>query len=56
MSYAQQCESIVSEACAEMEVACAEVGLQQQLAELEGLILQRGLLGAGAAVGGDGGR
>lgn len=43
----QQSESVVQEACAEFEVACSEVNLQQQLEELEGLILQRGLLGTG---------
>lgn len=41
----QQIDSIVGEACAEMEVAASEVGLQQQLEELEALVLQRGLLG-----------
>ena len=35
----------MKEACAEFEVACSEVNLQQQLEELEALILQRGLLG-----------
>lgn len=35
----------MSQACAELEVACSEVGLQQQLEELESLVLQRGLLG-----------
>lgn len=43
----QQSESVVQEACAEFEVACSEVNLQQQLEELEALILQRGLLGTG---------
>jgi hypothetical protein len=41
----QQSESVVKEACAEFEVACSEVNLQQQLEELEALVLQRGLLG-----------
>jgi hypothetical protein len=41
----QQSESVVQEACAEFEVACSEVNLQQQLEELEALVLQRGLLG-----------
>lgn len=41
----QQSESVAQEACAEFEVACSEVNLQQQLEELEALILQRGLLG-----------
>jgi hypothetical protein len=41
----QQSESVLKEACAEFEVTCSEVNLQQQLEELEALILQRGLLG-----------
>ena len=41
----QQSESVIQEACAEFEVACSEVNLQQQLEELEALVLQRGLLG-----------
>jgi hypothetical protein len=41
----QQSESVVQEACAEFEVACSEVNLQQQLEDLEALVLQRGLLG-----------
>jgi hypothetical protein len=32
-----------------MEAAASEVGLQQQLEELEGLVLARGLLGPAAA-------
>jgi hypothetical protein len=36
----------VEVATEEMEQACSEVGLQQQLEELEALVLQRGLLGA----------
>lgn len=41
----QQSESVVQEACAEFDVACSEVNLQQQLEDLEALVLQRGLLG-----------
>jgi hypothetical protein len=41
----QQCDKILQVACAEAEAACDEVGLQQQLQELESLILQRGLMG-----------
>lgn len=44
-SVLQQSESVMKEACAEFEVTCGEVNLQQQLEELESLILQRGLLG-----------
>lgn len=40
----QQSESVLKEACAEFEVTCSEVNLQQQLEELESFILQRGLL------------
>lgn len=42
----QQQEAIIDVAAIEMEAACSEVGLQQQLEELEALILQRGLLGS----------
>jgi hypothetical protein len=42
----QQRDAIVEVATEEMEQACSEVGLQQQLEELEALVLQRGLLGA----------
>jgi hypothetical protein len=41
----QQCEAILQVAASEVEAACNEVGLQQQLQELESLILQRGLMG-----------
>lgn len=41
----QQCEVILQVAAAEAEAACDEVGVQQQLQELESLILQRGLMG-----------
>lgn len=41
----QQREAIAEVAAVEMAAACDEVGLQQQLEELEALILQRGLLG-----------
>jgi hypothetical protein len=43
--FLQQCEVILQVATAEVEAACDEVGLQQQLQELESLILQRGLMG-----------
>jgi len=43
----QQREAIVEVATEEMDQACNEVGLQQQLEELEALVLARGLLGAG---------
>lgn len=41
----KQCEVILQVAAAEAEAACDEVGVQQQLRELESLILQRGLMG-----------
>lgn len=50
-SHTQQREAILRVATEEMEAACNEVGLQQQLQELEGLILQRGVMGAGRYVG-----